>query len=69
MTHGNFLLQVLIQLFYRQLLRAWRGPVKFKNSEYFLFVEAGWWPVLELHTQGQSARGQYFFDLVERLTT
>src|SRR5438874_3467534 len=39
---------------------AWRtsGPV----------LEAGRWPVLELHAERETARGEHFLDLVERLT-
>ena len=30
-------------------------------------VEAGWWPVLELHAEREALGGEHFLDLVERL--
>ena len=33
-----------------------------------LGFQASGWPALELHAQGQAARGKHFFDFVERLT-
>src|SRR5690606_23346297 len=50
------------QPFYRKLY-FW------KPSSCLGALEAQGRPVLELHAQGQATRGQYFFNLVKRLTT